>query len=87
MKEKIKNFIKRYLGEVMVIIGTRFFVYNILDFSYRARYGLCVPTASCKNIVGVAYYYTSNTLSMISIGAMLIVVGILIIRKKYERKN
>lgn len=88
MKEKIKNFIKRCSGEVMIIIGTGLFVYNVFDFSYTASYGHCVlPMFSCEEILGVGYYYPFNTLLSISIGAMLIVSGVLIIRNKYEKKD
>ena len=89
MKEKIKKFIKMSLGEVMVVIGTGFSVYNIFNFSYRTSTGggISLPSLGGKAIVGVAYYYPSATLLSISIGAMLIVSGILVVKNKYERKN
>jgi len=87
MKGKIKNFIKRYSGEAMIIIGTKLFIYNVLDFSYKATRGLCPPIVSCENLGGVAYYYSSDVLSTISIGAMLVISGILIIRNKYAKKD
>jgi len=88
MFKKIKNLIKRYLGETMVITGTGLFVYNVFDFSYTASYGRCtLPIFSCERILGVGYYYPFNNLLSISIGAMLIVGGIMIIINKYIRKD
>lgn len=65
---KILKFIKMYFGEVITIIGSGMFIYNALSFSFRA------PDS------GIAYYYHYDVLMNISIGAMLIVSGILIIR-------
>lgn len=71
MKEKIKQFIrfiKKYLGETILVIGTGLFVRNIFNFSYYSRREY--------------YYYPSDVLMGISIGIMLIVAGILIIKKQ-----
>jgi len=82
MKTKIKQlvrFIKKYLGETILVIGVGLFIRNIFNFSYRIKDGLCFDLG-CDNITGVAYYYSSDVLMGISIGAMLIVSGILIIK-------
>jgi len=84
MKEKLKQlirFIKKYLGETILVIGTGLFVYDVFNFSYHTygKGGLVLDfTASLE---GIAYYYSSDVLMGISIGAMLIVAGILIIKK------
>ncbi len=87
MREKIKKFIKQYLGAIMIIIGTGLCAYNIFGFSYRTSYGLRLPAVGAEKIVGVAYFYYPNTLLSISIGAMLIVSGILIIKNKYKSRG
>jgi hypothetical protein len=90
MKEKIK----KYFGESLTIIGAGLFFYNIFNFSYRGGYGGerikgSLPELTPRGLsVGrwefeyVAYYYQPDVLLLISIGAMLIVGGILIIRNK-----
>ena len=94
MKEKIK----KYIGEMMTIVGVGVLTYNVFNFSYKGGYGGeytegDFPSLVTRNIGGyefnyVAYYYTNDTILLITIGAMLIVSGILIIRdKNYERKN
>jgi len=73
---KILKLLKKYIGEIFIIGGTGLFIYNIFDFSYEFRIGSlslkCVK--SCIKIV--CYYYSYSTLSYITIGAMLIVLGI-----------
>ncbi|MEA2113219.1 MAG: hypothetical protein U9P63_00995 [Patescibacteria group bacterium] len=85
MKEKIKQligFIKKYLGEIMLVIGSGLFVHNIFSFSYRAygKGGLSFDFE--QELEGIAYFYSSDVLIGISIGAMLIVAGILVIKKQ-----
>lgn len=66
--KKILKLIKTYFGEMITVIGSGILIYNILSFSFRA------PES------GIAYYYKEDALVNISIGTMLIVGGILIIR-------
>ena len=83
--KQLKIFTKKYSGEILLTGGAGLFIYNIFNFSYETQFGLfrsCHNTVSCEPIQGVAYYYQSNTTLMISIGAMLIVAGILIIKNK-----
>lgn len=90
MKEKLK----KYIDEIMIMAGSGLFSYNVFNFSYRTfgkggsllRPSLKMP--GTKELEGIAYYYSSNSLILIFIGVMLIVSGILIIRSKnHERKN
>ena len=71
MEETNKNFI----GEIMVIIGSGLLSYNVFNFSYIS---LVTPGH---------YFYSSNTLTFISLGIMLIVGGIFIIRSTVHRKQ
>lgn len=88
-KEKNKHlwgFIKRYLGEITLLTGVCIFTSNILDFSYNyGRRGInpFAPLGSgSETIQGVLYYYPDDKIWLITLGAVLIVLGILMIRNK-----
>lgn len=70
----------------MIIAGSGLFSYNVFNFSYRTfGKGGLLKMPGTEELEGIAYY-SSNFLILISIGVMLIVGGILIIRNKnYER--
>ena len=70
---KIINLAKKYLGEILITLGSGILAYNIFNFSHRGS-GLRVSNPY--------YYYHSDTLLFITIGTILIVVGILIIKNK-----
>ena len=87
----MKQQIKKYIGELLTIIGTGLFTYNVFNFSYEdtrsdmgsdilAKYGI----ASQGTEMGIVYYYAPGTLLLVAIGAMLIVSGILIIKAKFK---
>jgi len=83
MKEKIK----KYLGELLIIIGTGIFINNLFNFSYRTEYcSGALPSlpslGGCEKITGVAYYYSDNVILWLTIGGILLVLGVLIIRNK-----
>lgn len=87
----MKQFIKNYLGEIMTIVGTGIFMYNVFNFSYHT-YGKGGESSDLAidfgfggkvpELEGIAYYYNSDVLLMIAIGAILITAGILIIKNK-----
>jgi len=77
----MKN-LKNYLGEILTVIGTSLTSYNIFNFSSKTSEGLCLPEISCKTITGVVYFYSTNTIILISIGFSLIILGILIIKNR-----
>ena len=93
MKNKIKEiiiFFRKYLGEITLISGAGLFIHNVLNFSYET-YGRIISSGGLpklpslsptKELEGIAYYYSSHTIFWASIGAMLIVSGILIIKNK-----
>jgi len=102
MKKQIKAFLKNNIGEIILIIGTGIFFNNLFDFSYKTTGGSSfgigggsIPQLYSEHIVevavdgieGVAYYYTSDNLLWITIGVILIISGVLIVKAKYERKN
>lgn len=69
----MKQFIKKFVGEILLVGGVGLFSYNILGFSYHT-----------SNRRGDYYYYDSNTLLIIVVGAMLIAVGVLIIKNRQK---
>jgi len=88
--------IKKYFGELMLIIGSGIFVYNVFNFDSSVETYCHAQNRICKGsifggvsseieAVGVSYYYSPNALLWFTISAMLIVIGILIIRSK--KKN
>jgi len=74
--------IKKYCGEILTIIGTALTSYNVFSFSYKTSDGLCLPKLGCESISGAAYFYTQNTIVLISVGCTLIIIGILIMKNK-----
>jgi multisubunit Na+/H+ antiporter MnhG subunit len=83
MKQKT---IKKYLGEVLTILGVGVFTFNTFllifgkyekgsDFSLNFGDISLSPTP-------LTYNYSHNALWFATIGALLIIVGILIIRNK-----
>ena len=73
--------IKKYLGEIMLTIGTGLFSYNIFKFDWKRAPGKLVLLGE-QNLQPIIYYYPNRTLFWITVGAVLIVIGILIIRNK-----
>jgi hypothetical protein len=72
---------KKYFGEILTVIGVGLVSYNVFSFSHKTSEGLCLPSL-CERISGVVYFYNHSTLTLISIGCTLVVVGILIIKNK-----
>jgi hypothetical protein len=89
MNKSMKEKIKRHIGKIMIIVGSGLFFYNIFNFSYQTfDKGGLLRTPGAKELEGIAYYYSSNSLILISVGVVLIVSGILIIRNKnYDREQ
>jgi len=79
----MKNIIKKFIGEILVTLGTGAFFYNIFNFSYRTytKNGLR-PEPPRGELEGIAYYYNNDVLMIIAIGAALTTIGILIIKNR-----
>lgn len=88
-RQKIENkeqFIKKFIGEILVTVGVGTFFYNIFNFDYRT-YGKGGPLLKLQGITeieGIAYYYKGDVLIMIALGAMLATIGILIIKNRQK---
>ena len=95
----IKKYLKNFLGEFLIILGTGLFFYNVFNFSHEGGHGGATSGAGgirseiLKEVLGssngdgiefVAYYYNQETLILITLGAVLAVTGILFI-KNFEK--
>ena len=88
--KQLKKFTKKYLGEISLIGGIGLFIYGVFNFSYKIIGPSSMPRLPLRGVSaksfepfqGIVYYYQSDTILMISIGAMLIIIGILIIKNK-----
>ena len=82
----MKQISKRFSGETILIGGVGLFTYNIFNFSYRTygKGGLDLNLNFEPELQGIAYYYHSDTLLMIAISAMLITLGILVIKNRQK---
>jgi len=67
---KILNITKKYIGQILFIIGSSLFVYNFFSFDKGIRY---------ENIY---YYYPDENIRLLTVGIFLIVLGFFIIREK-----
>lgn len=88
MKEKIK----KYFGEILMVIGSLIATYNLFDFRssyYGSREGGLLLPSLGSTAVGdpaVYYYYNNESLLLLSLGVALIVTGLFILKAK-ESKN
>ena len=84
MKEKIK----KYIGEILLVTGSFMTTYKLFSFEhsyYGSSGGLPgLPRLSEATNPAVYYYYSGESLLLISLGVALIVLGILIIKKKND---
>jgi len=76
----MKNFIKKYLGEILLLIGTFLLASGIFDFDYTRGISLKLVTGDSP----VAYFYSFYAQARIAFGAVLAALGALIIRKKSD---
>lgn len=95
MKKIIKK-LWQNIGEILIIVGSGIFIYNVFSFSYDVY----TPTGKIQTgkiqtgrigvekelLRGVAYYYSSTTLKWITAGVILFVLGILIIKRQKNEK-
>ena len=87
------TFLKQYISiiknNIFLFVGVALVTYNIFNFSYKGGHGGSengllpkLPSISGYEFEYVAYYYATDTLLYISIGAVSIVLGVLVIRDK-----
>lgn len=74
--------IKKYIGEILLLVGSFCATYNLFNFNVSRGCGSLSLNigAECGN--PVAYYYDETSIIFISISTMLIIIGILIIKRR-----
>ena len=80
------NKLKKYIGEISILVGTMLTSYNILNISFLYEHEVFIEfnfddTNPSELINGVAYYYNEDTIMLITLGITLIVFGILYIKR------
>ena len=75
----MKKFIKKNTGEIIILIGTGMFVYNIFSWDYNCR-GVIARFCEQRYLE-----YDDETKMFLTIGIVLLVLGIFVIKKKTER--
>jgi len=83
------NKLKKFLGEILTITGSALITYNLLDYSHQTSTGTCLPKlpgTGCASIHGAVYYYTDTKKTLITLGVVLIIMGLLIIKNKHTQK-
>jgi len=89
MKEKIKE----YFGELLMVMGSFIATYNL--FNFRSSFygskegGLSLPSFGSTAVgdPAVYYYYNNESLLLLSLGIALIVTGLFIFKAKGRRIN
>ena len=86
---RIINFVRKYkyIGELIVILGTGFFSFGVFSFSFtdRIKVGISLPALPSfggRELGHVAYFYSPASLFFIVSGAMLVISGILVIKNR-----
>ena len=85
--------LKKYLGEILLVVGSFITTFNLFNFqssSYGDRCGdggfpslpgFGIPEGVCID-PATYYYYSYPTILLLSLGVVLIVLGVLIIKRK-----
>jgi len=77
--KKFLQFIKKYLGEILMVVGSFIAIYNVFDFDYFTGGLLTIGE------IEPHYYYSGDARLQIAIGIALVVLGTLIIRAKKNK--
>jgi hypothetical protein len=87
----MKQFLSKFIGEIAFTLGTGFFIYGIFNFTYHIYGGqergsipaLLHVTESTN--MGAAYFYNGSALLKITIGAILITIGVFLIKNRQQK--
>ena len=71
MNSWLKERIKKYIGEILLVVGSFITTYNLFSFEY-----FDIPLYNSHY-----YYYDSESLLLLSLGVVMVVSGILLIKK------
>ena len=84
----MKQLLNRFIGESILVGGIGFFMYGVFHFSfqvYGGKDGFLPDFGPESTNMGAVYYYSDNALIMIAAGAMLVAVGVLMIKSKVTK--
>ena len=77
--KRLLQLIKKYLGEILIVVGSFMAVYNL--FSFDCFTGGLLTIGKIEPY----YYYSGDARLQIAIGVALVILGILIIRAKKNK--
>jgi len=90
----MKKLIKKFIGEFLLILGVGLFIYNVFNFDigggtyHEGENGIpqyLRDREGYHSFENTSYfYYRKDTLKSLTIGAILITIGILTIRNRKE---
>ena len=79
----IEKYIRVIIKNIVLLLGIGLFVSGIVSFSSRVHTGKPLFTKEIKAYpVAISYYYESEAINNITIGAVLIAVGLLVRAEK-----
>lgn len=76
---KIKDFSKKYTGELLIVIGSGILTYNILNFSSSQNYNLFLNDNYSP---GISYYYDISQIVLMALAVMMVLTGYFILKNK-----
>lgn len=79
--------IKQNIGEMLLIVGTFFLIFNILSFDSTRSCGLSLNIGGSKCDNPVEYFYSNDVRFMASFSSIVLLAGILIIKRKDKNQK
>jgi hypothetical protein len=83
---RLNLFLKKYIGEILVVLGSSSFFYYLLDISYETSTGLGLDISldilDSEQIQGAVYYYSDDTRFLITVSMIILMTGFMIILNK-----
>jgi hypothetical protein len=95
----IKEYLILIVNNIVLLTGTGIFTYNLVNFSSKYHAGIGIPfmTRAREMSQGISeirtypiatyYYYEPETIILLTLGAILIAIGLLIREKRNEKKS
>ncbi|PWB38310.1 MAG: hypothetical protein C3F02_04875 [Parcubacteria group bacterium] len=84
----VLRWLKKYLGEILLVFGTALTVFNLSGFVHKSQrfYTPPKPPAVTDTYWQSIYYFTDTQRILITIGIILIITGILVLKNKKNRQ-
>ena len=94
--QNIKRLIKIIVENIFLLAGAYLFTLNLFNFKHDAYYA--VEGGAAGKIVGydpsasytdpaIYYYYNNDTITNLALGVILIILGLLLIKERYSKKQ